>query len=101
MPKLGDVCRHVRSKNAGPYWITVDLFFSDVDDLMRYADSAAIDDAAIGRMFRVDPSRIKRFVVPDLAVLKISYPRSEPQGGVLERDMHGGQQYVRLLDLDI
>ncbi|MEA2725650.1 MAG: hypothetical protein QOF70_125, partial [Acetobacteraceae bacterium] len=29
MPRLGDVCRHIRSKNAGPFWITVDLFFRD------------------------------------------------------------------------
>ena len=29
MPKLRDVCRQVRSKSAGPYWITVDLFFAD------------------------------------------------------------------------
>jgi hypothetical protein len=40
---------------------------------------------------------VKRFEVPDLAVLKISYPRATPQGGTYERDMHGGQQYVRLL----
>jgi hypothetical protein len=31
--------------------------------------------------------------------VKISYPRRHAQGGALERDMHGGQQYVRLLDV--
>ena len=31
----------------------------------------------------------------------MSYPRAEPQGGVLERDMHSGQQYVPLLDLEL
>lgn len=101
MPKLRDVCLHVRSKNAGPYWITVDLFFPDAASLARHAESAAIDDAAIARLFETYEARIKRFVVPDLAVLKISYPRRAPQGGVLERDMHGGQQYVRLLDLEL
>ena len=33
MPRLADVCRHVRSKNAGPFWITVDLFFRDAQAL--------------------------------------------------------------------
>lgn len=101
MPKLRDLCTHVRSKNAGPFWITIDLFFPDRAALEAHAGSAAIDDAAIGRLFGVDAARVKRFVVPDLAVLKISYPRRDPQGGVIERDMHGGQQYVRLLDLEL
>lgn len=101
MPKLRDICSHVRSKNAGPYWITIDLFFPDRAALEAHADSPAIDNAAIGLLFDVDPARVKRFVVPDLAVLKISYPRRDPQGGVMERDMHGGQQYVRLLDLEL
>jgi hypothetical protein len=32
-------------------------------------------------------------------VVKVSYPRPKPQGWQGERDMHGGQQYVSLLDL--
>lgn len=101
MPKLRDICSHVRSKNAGPYWITIDLFFPDRAALEAHADNTAIDNTAIGLLFDVDAARVKRFVVPDLAVLKISYPRRDPQGGVMERDMHGGQQYVRLLDLEL
>ena len=31
MPKLKDVCRYVRSKNAGPFWVTVDIFFDGED----------------------------------------------------------------------
>ena len=30
MPRLREVCRYVRFKNAGPFWITVDLFFDKV-----------------------------------------------------------------------
>ena len=101
MPKLRDVCRHVRSKNAGSYWITVDLFFIDDDAYGRYADAPAIGVAALGKMFEVAAVQIKRFAVPDLNVVKLSYPRAQPQGGAVERDMHGGQQYVRLLDVEV
>lgn len=100
MPKLSDVC-HVRSKNAGPFWITLDLFFADRQAFDRYADDASLGAAAIGRLFEVDAGLIKRFSLPDLFVVKLSYPRAVPQGGYLERDMHGGQQYVRLLDLEL
>jgi len=101
MARLGDVCRHVRSKNAGPFWITIDLSFPDRASFDRHAGSAQLQPAAIGALFDVDAALVKTFGLPDLCVLKISYPRRRPQGGAMERDMHGGQQYVRLLDLEL
>lgn len=101
MPKVSEVCRHVRSKNAGPFWITVDLSFPDRESFERHAGAQALQPAAIGALFDVDSAQVKCFRVPELAVVKISYPRRRPQGGALERDMHGGQQYIRLLDVEL
>ena len=101
MPKVSDVCRHVRSKNAGPFWITLDLSFEDQAAFDRYVGAPQLQPAAIGALYGVDAALVKHFPVPDLCVLKISYARSKPQGGSLERDMHGGQQYVRLLDVEL
>lgn len=101
MPKLSEVCRHVRSKNAGPFWITLDLSFPDHETFDRYAGASALQPAAIGALFDIDPRQVKLFHLPDLSVIKISYPRRNPQGGAMERDMHGGQQYIRLLDVEL
>jgi hypothetical protein len=101
MTRLADLCRYVRSKNAGPFWITVDLFFDEREKFDRCAAAGALQPAALATLFAVPEHQVKRFLVSDLMVLKISYPRQRPQGGVLERDMHGGQQYVRLLDLEV
>lgn len=101
MSKVSEVCRHVRSKNAGPFWITLDLSFADRASFDRYSDAAQLQPAAIAKLYDVEPALIKRFSLPQLLVLKISYPRRRPQGGALERDMHGGQQYVRLLDVEL
>jgi hypothetical protein len=101
MPKVSQVCRHVRSKNAGPFWITLDLSFPDRESFDRFADSSALKPPAIAALFDVDAALVKQFLLPDLAVVKISYPRKSPQGGAMERDMHGGQQYVRLLDVEL
>src|SRR5580704_4827406 len=98
MPTLKDVCRHVRSKNAGPFWVTVDLFFDSAESFTRYHDHPAIGSAAVAALYGADPAQVKRFAVQSLGVVKLSYPRAQPQGGVLERDMHSGQQFVRLLD---
>jgi hypothetical protein len=101
MTRLKDVCRYVRSKNAGPFWVTVDLFFDSAESYARYHDNPSIGSEAVARLFAVEPSQVKRFSVDSLKVVKISYPRSQPQGGVLERDMHSGQQFVRLLDAEL
>jgi hypothetical protein len=101
MPRLKDVCRYVRSKNAGPFWVTVDVFFVGADDYARYHDDPAISIESIAAIYGVDAAHVKRFEVKSLNMVKISYPRTTPQGGVVERDMHSGQQFVPLLDLQL
>ncbi len=101
MATIKDVCRHVRSKNAGPFWVTVDLFFDGEESFERYRDSAALGPELFARLYGAEPALVKRFAVPSLHVVKISYPRATAQGGMVERDMHAGQQYVRLLDVDL
>lgn len=101
MVTVNDVCRAVRSKNAGPYWVTIDLFFNSAENFQRYANSDAIGPATFERLFGANPALVKRFPVPSLDMVKISYPRSSPQGGMVERDLHCGQQFVRLLDLPL
>lgn len=101
MTRLTDVCRYVRSKNAGPFWITIDLFFKDEASFAAYADCTALNCAGLAGAFGVDEAVAKRFAIPSLNVVKFSYPRVYPQGGALERDMHGGQQFVDILDLEV
>jgi len=101
VPRLQDVCRHVRSKNAGPFWVTVDLFFDGPETYAEYHDDPAISAPIIAAIYGVDVAQVKRFEVKSLNMVKISYPRTTPQGGMHERDMHSGQQFVRLLELQL
>ena len=101
MPKLEEVCHQIRSKNAGPFWISVDLFFRDREAFDRYAGAKELQPPHLAPLFGVRPDQVGCYLVPDLAVLKISYPRRDPQGGMIERDLHGGQQYVRIIDLEL
>lgn len=101
MPKVKDVCRHVRSKVAGPFWVTIDLMFDGQENYDRYAECPALSADSIATVYGVDPASVSLYPVPNLKVLKISYPRRTPQGGVEERDLHSGQQYAYLLDLEL
>jgi hypothetical protein len=101
MATVREVCRHVRSKNAGPYWVTLDLFFDGPENFRKYSESAALGPELLHRLFGADPKLVKRFAVPKLSMLKLSYARTSAQGGEVERDMHCGQQFVRLLDVEV
>ncbi len=101
MPTVRDVCRHVRSKNAGPFWVTIDLFFDGPENYRNYRSSEALGPKTVAALYGTDEALIQRMPVDSLNVVKISYPRVTPQGGVVERDMHSGQQYVRMLDLEV
>jgi hypothetical protein len=98
---LGELATQVRSKNAGPFWLTMDIFFADDAALTRASRSPLTDPATIGRMYEVDPAQVKVFVLADLLAIKISVPRPVVQGSLQDRDMHAGQQYVPLLGLPV
>jgi hypothetical protein len=93
---VGDLAELVRSKNAGPFWQTIDIFFSTVDSYRAVADNASLDAHAIARLYGVDADDVRIWRLPDLRVVKISFPRPTIQGGRLDRDMHAGQQHVPL-----
>ena len=101
MPKLHEVVSLVRSKAAGPFWITVDIFFDGASSFARYYDAAALSPAAIADLYLIDLKHVRRTAVDELHVLKISFPRPSPQGWIWERDMHCGQQYVRMMTLEL
>ncbi len=94
MSSLGDIAR-LRSKNAGPFWITVDIF-CDAD---TYAPVASIETEVFAACLGVRD--VKRFDLPDLSVVKLSLPRPQVQGSAADRDMHGAALAQVLAGLDV
>ncbi len=99
MPVVGDIARRVRSKNAGPFWLTIDLFCGDDAGFERLR--AGLDTAAVARAFQVEEAVLRRFDIADLKVIKISLPRPVVQGARADRDMHGAgfAEIIRRLPL--
>ena len=97
MLTLGELASQVRSKNAGPFWITLDVFFKNKTDYQLVTNSTVLSKQAIGRLYQVDPATVKYFELPDILALKISFPRPVTAGSFEDRDLHAGQQHVPLL----
>jgi hypothetical protein len=87
MAELGQIAQKVRSKNAGPFWLTIDIFCGSADVFTRVRD--ALKDEAVARLYGVDRQAMKRFDIADLNVVKFSFPRPQVQGTRADRDMHG------------
>ena len=96
---VGDAATLVRSKNAGPFWQTLDIFFSNDENYRGVADNPALNENAIGRLYRVEAGSITIYRLPGIRAVKISFPRPTTQGGPRDRDMHAGQQHVPLAQL--
>ena len=101
MPTVKEVCRHVRSKVAGPFWVTIDLMFDSQENYDRYAECPALSAESIAKVYDLDPKSVLLYPISSLQVLKISYPRKTPQGSIVERDLHSGQQYTYILDHEL
>src|SRR6476646_4021164 len=91
---LGDLALEVRSKNAGPYWLTLEAFMPD-EKTARIAN-ALITTELISELYHVPPASLQIFRIPDPHVVKVSFPRPVVQGSLPDRDMHGGQHHVPL-----
>lgn len=99
MAELGSLVSKVRSKNAGPFWLTVDVFCDDAATYERVR--AGLQDAAVARLFGVDLQLVKRFDIPSLNVVKFSVPRPVVQGTRADRDMHGAGWACLLEEMEI
>ncbi len=97
--KLYEVTRLIRSKNAGPFWLTFDIMFADPAVYRRVRDAHTIDRGTILRLFPQDPEHIKVFECDEALAIKVSFPRTHSSGSPLDSDVFGGQQYAPLLDL--
>ncbi len=96
---LGEVADKIRSKNAGPFWITIDIFCGDTP---RYEEViASLSNQQIAQCLQLEVGQLKRFDMPELYAIKISFARPIVQGSAGDRDMHGAQYAVLVAQLKL
>ena len=101
MAKVQDIAQYVRSKNAGPFWVTLEIFCDNDKSYQQIKASPNITKGKIAQLYNVDVNMMKKFDIDSIRVIKFSYPRPNPSGHKDENDMHAGQQYIRLAEVEV
>ncbi|MCE4606293.1 MAG: DUF4387 domain-containing protein [Desulfurococcales archaeon] len=102
MAKLYDIARVVRSKNSGPFTLTLDLLFEDEDCWRQVSNK--LTKEMVASAYKVKPEDVLDIIAykPALAV-KINMRRRIPSGHPGDMDVYGAQQHIplALIELDI
>jgi len=100
--KLYDAATVLRSKNSGPFEITVDALFNDPLTYHKIKDSGVINKKVIARLYNIEPDQIMHIVFFDQALgFKVTFARKVSSGTFLDRDVYGAQQHAPLMELEV
>lgn len=99
--RLYDIAFVCRSKNAGPFQVTIDLMFKDLESYRQVMNSNAFNAENIGRLYNVAPSEIAIKPFERILTVKVVLPRNSSSGSPADTDVYGSQQHFPLGNLEI
>jgi len=99
--KLSDIAQVIRSKNAGPRRLTLDLIFASDADYQRVAQSPALAREKIGVLYGVSADDVTVIPYPVGRAIKIVLARPIMAGDPGDRDVYGAQQHAPMLGVEI
>lgn len=97
--RLRDAARVIRSKNAGPTQVTIDLMFDDEKLYARALAAPAMKPAVIAQRYGVAEAEVIPY--PAARAIKIVLPRRVIAGTPGDTDVYGAQQHRPMIDVEI
>lgn len=94
--RLVDAARVLRSKNAGPLYVTFDIIFDSSEQLDRVLGSGALDRKTIAAMYGVEPGEVQVIPYNVVHACKVTIPRKTVSGNLDDNDIYGCQQHMKL-----
>ena len=100
--RLKDLCSVLRSKNAGPFLITLDMIFKDREAYDAVARDRLITRELIAERYGFEPEDVVVVEYIDaLCAVKATYKRRFAAGSPGDSDCFGMNQEGPLLDIEI
>ena len=97
--KLIEYTKILRSKNAGPLYITFDLIFENAKNLSYVMEHLQKEDIAAA--YGVEVSDIDIIEYRVVNAIKITFPRTVISGALRDTDVYGCQMQKPLSEIEV
>ncbi len=100
MRKLTEAARIIRSKNSGPYELTLDIVFNTPGDFLKARSANVITSEFIVGLYGISVEELKGVIwFEPASAVKITMRRRIVSGAPGDTDVYGAQQHAPLLSV--
>lgn len=99
--KLTEVAKVIRSKNAGPLQITIDLMFEDRTRYDTAIASHSLSPASLAHLYGLRQDGVRVIPFPQALAIKLVMDRNIVAGDPGDKDVYGTQQHLPLLGVEL
>lgn len=99
--KLVDIAKVIRSKNAGPTVLTLDLLFNDEAGFKAACASKSLTADSIAKLYSQPVAKVEVLPYPPALAIKIVMPRRIVSGNPGDSDVYGAQQHGPMLGIEL
>ena len=101
MARIRDIAAVCKSKNAGPFELTIDVVFDEPALFERVKRTGVLGPALFARLYGVRTEDVLFTVYDAACPFKATLPRLVPAGDTGDTDVYGAQQHAPLLDVEV
>lgn len=99
---LRDLASVIRTKNSGPFLLTIDVIFDQQESYRLTKRSGVINRESIALLYGLKPDEVLRVIFHDRALgIKIVTRRRVSAGSPGDSDVYGCQQHAPMLTLGV
>ena len=99
--KLTDIASVIRSKNSGPFELTLDIIFNEYKDFERVSKNGIINEDLICSLYNITPDQVIGIIAfAPAKAIKATIKRPLCSGDLGETDVYGAQQHAPLLGIE-
>lgn len=101
MKRLSQIAKACKSKNAGPFHVTLDIMFDDAALFERVRATGVVRAELIAALYGVAVADVQFTEYSPALAWKATIPRRIPSGAVGDTDVYGAQQHAPLLNIEV
>jgi hypothetical protein len=101
MARIRDIAEVCKSKNAGPFDLTIDVVFGSDELFRQVCASGVLCPELFARLYGVAPEDVRFTIYEAGRAIKATLPRLITAGDIGDTDVYGAQQHAPLLEVEI